>query len=187
MPRTHTFVTVLVRAPLQVALQPSPGLAEAAAHIQRPGQHLLKHAVTAAVRERAAAQLGGTGEASAAAVCALRQVCRAVPPLRPCFRTPRAWDGRSGGCTVGGWRGRVACRQGGGGRYPRLVPPAEHSPYLSHFPAASHLQPKLRQVFESVFDCSTASGNNQVRPAGGWGAAPLRPAARPAWPACQGA
>ncbi|PRW59279.1 hypothetical protein C2E21_2645 [Chlorella sorokiniana] len=79
---------------MQVALQPSSGAAEPPSVMHRPGQHLLKHAVTAAVRERAAAQLGGTSEAAAAAVCALRQ-------------------------------------------------------------------PKLRQVFESVFDCSTASGNNQ--------------------------
>lgn len=40
-----------------------------------------------------------------------------------------------------------------------LLPPAELPG--AHFPSI-WLQPKLRQVFESVFDCSTASGNNQV-------------------------
>lgn len=52
--------------------------------MQKPGGHLLRHAITVAVRERAAAQLGGTGESVAAAVCSLRQVGRAAPRLQAC-------------------------------------------------------------------------------------------------------
>lgn len=162
----------------QVALQPFPGLAEAPNATQRPGQHLLKHAVTAAVRERAAAQLGGTDEGAAAAVCALRQVGGAAPSLEACLGAPWARKrGRKGVCACHGGRGPTARWQP-----PFLAVPTPCAPWeqpSTGSPAPLPLQPKLRQVFESVFDCSTASGNNQVRAWRGLVAAKLPPCAPP--------
>ena len=103
-----------------------------------------RHPVTGAASARAAAALGGAGEAAAAAVCHLRQVGRLLP-------------GPS-------WQACWGLGVGSGNSKDRPTRFCDRQPQLPSATSPPLPQPKLRRVFEDVFECTTASGNNQVLP-----------------------
>lgn len=85
--------------PLRGPLPPPQG------PVQVPGQHFLKHEVTAAVQARAAAVLGGADDAAATGVCNLRQArrrsrCSAVGASCSCRPV---WFGGLHGCLCTNW------------------------------------------------------------------------------------